>query len=141
MSFIFDIYDYINTRQNRFYYLSLIKENGVEWYIHGLWPQYTPDKYPTYCKPVEFNVDKLFPIMPALEKYWCSDREEDVDFWRHEWQKHGSCMFQTMDELEYFQTTLRLYAEAIKLGLDKKYGKGDQCLIPVTINLQLNLDS
>ena len=57
MSILSDIFfNYLNgilnlKKDERFYYLSLIKEqNG--WSIHGLWPQYSKNKYPSFCKKV-----------------------------------------------------------------------------------------
>ena len=34
--------------------IDLIKENDG-WSIHGLWPQYSNNKYQTFCKQVEFS--------------------------------------------------------------------------------------
>ena len=46
---------YVFQKDTRFYYLSLIKEtNGYS--IHGLWPQTSTLKYPTYCKKVNFYI-------------------------------------------------------------------------------------
>ena len=39
-----------------FYYLSLLKEQDGSFSIHGLWPQTTLDKYPTFCKKVDFDI-------------------------------------------------------------------------------------
>ena len=51
----------------KFYYLSLIKEGNNEWSIHGLWPQYSKNQYPTFCKKVSFDINKLETILPELE--------------------------------------------------------------------------
>ena len=32
--------------------------------------------YPTYCTNVTFDVNKLQPIMPKLNKYWYSTQEK-----------------------------------------------------------------
>lgn len=132
-----------NESSQNFYYLSLLKENDPDkqWSIHGLWPQYNNDQYPTYCKPVEFDYQDLQPILAQLEKYWYSNRGTlgDEDFWKHEWQKHGSCMFTDMDEYEYFSRALSLYFVAVNKGLPAKYYDSEtkKCLIPVTLDFDL----
>ena len=103
---------YILGYNSNFYYLSLINENN-EWKIHGLWPQTDKNNYPQFCKSVEFNLDNLKPIITELNKYWCSDIEQNQKFWEHEWKKHGSCMFKPFSEIDYFKKTLELY-ESIK---------------------------
>ena len=35
--------------------------------------------------------------------------QDDEEFWKHEWEKHGSCMFVEMDEFGYFSKTLELF--------------------------------
>ena len=73
-NFFSDLSNYFTTsnNNNNFYYLSLIKEeNGYS--IHGFWPQYSENSYPTFCKKVTFDVQKLTDILPELEKYWYSN--------------------------------------------------------------------
>ena len=45
---------------NKFYYLSLIKEKDT-YTIHGLCPQYNNKDYPTFCKKVEFSIVFICP--------------------------------------------------------------------------------
>lgn len=123
-----------------FYYLSLIKEEDG-WSIHGLWPQTDINKYPQFCKKVDFNIRKLNPIIDDLKEYWYSNRGLDESFWKHEYEKHGSCNFNKLNELEYFEKTLDLFRAAKNKNLpeyfyDEKTGK---CLIPV--NQQFNFFS
>lgn len=126
-----------NESSENFYYLSLINEGNNQWSIHGLWPQYNKENYPSYCKDVEFDYYNLQPILAELERYWYSNRGTlgDEDFWKHEWQKHGSCMFTDMDEFDYFAHALSLYYVAVKKGLPKKYYDAEtkKCLIPVSL--------
>lgn len=123
----------------KFYYLSLIKEQNNTFSIHGLWPQYSPTQYPSYCKEVSFSLDKLQPILPDLNKYWYSTEEKNSDFWEHEYKKHGSCVFTNITEYEYFEKALELYKEAIKANLPQKYynTQNKKCLIPVSIDFKL----
>ena len=99
-----------------FYYLSLIKDND-RYSIHGLWPQLSESSYPKYCKKVTFTLDTLNPIIDDLNKYWYSNIEKNEAFWKHEYEKHGSCMFINMSELEYFKKTLELYNYVLENNL------------------------
>lgn len=133
MEFIKSLFGYNDTR---FYYLSLIKESSG-WSIHGLWPQLSKDSYPEYCKKVTFSYDTLLPIIDRLNAVWYSNEEPNKDFWKHEWEKHGSCVFNNMNELEYFQKTLDLYKYSVENNLFDKYAEGDKCLIPFDLDFNI----
>jgi len=130
------LYNYFfGKEEEKCYYLSLLK-TGDRWHIHGLWPQYTENSYPTFCKKVEFDINKLSSILPELNEYWYSQDEKPDEFWQHEWEKHGSCMFQEMDELQYFSTTLGLYKKALENGLAEHFlQENDKSLVPLDIDL------
>ena len=123
-------------KNTRFYYLSLIYENN-KWSIHGLWPQNSKDDYPTFCRIVDFDKNKLKPIIDKLEENWYSDRGTDEDFWKHEWKKHGSCMFKEMDEFEYFNKTLELFEKVQNLGIIENYRERNKALIPFSLDFKL----
>ena len=109
LGYLYELYNgYFNKRKD-FYYLSLIKESDGYYSIHGLWPQYSLQSYPTFCRPVNFSLTKLDPIMDKLNKYWYSTKGSNETFWKHEYEKHGSCMFQPMNELNYFSKTIEIY--------------------------------
>ena len=120
-----------------FYYLSLIKNKDGSWSIHGLWPQYSFSSYPSYCKKKEFDPRALDPIRKELEEKWHSyEKDKDDEFWKHEWEKHGSCMFTEMTELEYFQKTLELFNAAIQTNLPTEHEADGKCLIPVDLQFK-----
>lgn len=120
-----------------FYYLSLIKGKDGEWSIHGLWPQYSNNSYPSFCKKVEFDPSKLDSIRKELEEKWHSyEKSKDNDFWKHEWEKHGSCMFIEMDELDYFKKTLELFNAAVQTNLPADHEANGKALIPVDLNFK-----
>ena len=105
-----------------FYYLSLIKCNDL-WYIHGLWPNFS-DGYPTYCKNVKFDKIKDKILLSDLERYWFSPtKKPDVELWKHEYEKHGSCMFIPISEDGYFNKALELFYIIIDAGLLDKLPK------------------
>lgn len=148
MSILGDIfYNYLkgilNLKQKdeRFYYLSLIKEEKG-WSIHGLWPQYSKNKYPSFCKKVDFNIETLNPILKELNENWYSNTEKNEEFWKHEWEKHGSCVFSDINEYEYFNKTLDLFKTAIQTGLPQEFydNKNNKCLIPLSLDFKFILD-
>ena len=129
----------------KFYYLSLIKENDNKWSIHGLWPQYSENSYPTFCKKLVFDINKLNDILPELEENWYSFKKtvkDDEEFWKHEWEKHGSCMFTDMDEFNYFKKTLDLFKTALQIDLPNDFYNKDtnKCLIPIDLDFKFILD-
>ena len=132
---ITSIYNYIFSKKDtRFYYLSLIKENNT-FSIHGLWPQNSKTDYSAYCKKVDFSIEVLEPIIDELKNYWYSKQEKNEEFWKHEYQKHGSCMFTPLTELQYFSRVLLLYYKAIAQDLPTYYQvKDGKCLIPVDLD-------
>ena len=145
-----DIYNYlfdiaIKNPYTNFYYLTLIRKDvNSNWSIHGLWPQTSLDSYPTFCRDVDFDISKLDPIISKLNTYWYSDEEPNEDFWRHEWKKHGSCMYNNCDEYEYFNKAIQLY-EIVKENemIINKYKKNEtQSMIPFDrdFNLLVNDD-
>ncbi|XP_057316691.1 ribonuclease Oy-like [Hydractinia symbiolongicarpus] len=83
------------------------------WTIHGLWPSGESKDYPFCCHLWHFDVNKIQDLLPNLEKYWpnvYADTEDD-SFWRHEYEKHGTCAASVAgfeDEHSYFQQTLTL---------------------------------
>jgi hypothetical protein len=124
-----------------FYYLSLFKESESTWSIHGLWPQTDAHNYPTYCHKVNFDPKLLEPILDKLEQYWYSQGNTlplDEKFWKHEYEKHGSCVYTPMTELEYFKNTIELYEQALELGLPRSFynPQTKKCLIPVNQKLE-----
>ena len=125
----------------KFYYVSLIKEPNNKWSIHGLWPQYSKNSYPTFCKKVKFDINKLESILPELNEKWYSNEEKNEDFWKHEWEKHGSCMFLDMNEEEYFKKTLDLFTIAQQIDLPNDFydSKTKKCLIPIDLGFNFDL--
>ena len=128
---------------SNYYYLSLIfNQDTNTWSIHGLWPQYSLKSYPTYCKNVTFDINLLEPIINELKNEWYSTEEPDEDFWKHEWEKHGSCMFTPMNELQYFNKALILF-NSIKnnIGVINNFKTSNtQSMIPYDQNFNIIID-
>ena len=125
---------------DKFYYLSLIKETEG-WSIHGLWPQYNKNQYPSFCREVNFDINKLEPILKDLNEKWYSEDNKNENFWKHEWEKHGSCMFTELNELEYFEKTLELFDTALQIDLPGDFYNEEtkKCLIPLTLDFKFDI--
>jgi hypothetical protein len=74
------------------------------WTIHGLWPQWG-----TCCSGPTFSLNAIADLVPALDREWPSCpqfKTSNVDFWTHEWKKHGTCS--GLSQHTYFQNSLQL---------------------------------
>ena len=128
--------------KNKFYYLSLKRDNiDIPWSIHGLWPQYSNNSYPSYCSNRKFDYSKLELLIDELDKYWYSTNgDKNETFWKHEWEKHGTCMFNNSDEFDYFKTALSLFVETLQKDVIKSYPlekNGLQVKIPFTQDFKI----
>ena len=112
--------------------LALQKCNHTSNYtIHGLWKENKQ-----FCKNDSFNVDLIEPLIPVLNTIWytCYDSNlgkyyySNVDFWKHEYNKHGSC-FKHLNEYQYFNKTIELYNKLSRSDCDPEKL---ECLIPTT---------
>ena len=76
--------------------------------------------------------------MYKLNKYQYSKTNDNPHFWKQEYEKHGSCMFIDMIELEYFTKTIELYEYCIKeqIKLDK-YSQNNKILVPFDLKFNL----
>lgn len=70
---------------------------------------------PFFCQKIPFNQTALEPILPDLKEHWLSIKSnEDSEFWKHEWLKHGTCAVEDPvfdSELTYFRLGLNLSAK------------------------------
>lgn len=99
------------TCNNKFGNPSCIIASNVDinFSIHGLWPEYSNNSYPSYCnKSAVFNITTLKPYLYDLNVYWLSFEGPNQDFWKHEYLKHATC-FPEVTESEFFNKTLNLY--------------------------------
>uniref|UniRef100_M4DJN0 2-oxoglutarate-dependent dioxygenase DAO n=1 Tax=Brassica campestris TaxID=3711 RepID=M4DJN0_BRACM len=80
--------------------------------IHGLWPNYKDGTYPSNCNPdSEFDKSQITDLVSSLKKTWptlACPSNEGFKFWKHEWEKHGTCSESVMDQHEYFENSLKL---------------------------------
>lgn len=84
------------------------------WTVHGLWPTKTNTKGPSFCNSsLPFDEEALTPIVSQLEELWINIDvpTSPYSFWRHEWEKHGTCAAQLAcmnKEVLYFKQGLTL---------------------------------
>lgn len=71
--------------------------------VHGLWPI---ARHMVSCRS-DFDPLHLASIERELDTKWPSFfKRSNRSFWQHEYEKHGSCLYATIDE--YFEATLAL---------------------------------
>ncbi|PWA78091.1 intracellular ribonuclease LX [Artemisia annua] len=84
--------------------------------IHGLWPNYVDGTYPSNCDSSNpFDDSKVSNLESVLEKEWptlACPSGDGLKFWRHEWEKHGTCAESIFDESGYFEAALSLKKKA-----------------------------
>ncbi|KAL2546752.1 Ribonuclease 1 [Forsythia ovata] len=80
--------------------------------IHGLWPNYNDGSYPSNCDPqTQFDASKIADLTSRIQKEWPSlacPSSDSLNFWAHEWVKHGTCSESILDQHSYFETALNL---------------------------------
>lgn len=111
-------------------------ENGVPGFsIHGLWPTYNDGNWPQYCcssrqlarshncRDRKFSFSQIRSLEYQLKRFWASIKyrgpprcstKEGLQFWKYEWDKHGTCS--TLYLKPYFHTTLSLRKHIDLLG-------------------------
>ncbi|KAL7307486.1 hypothetical protein TKK_0000665 [Trichogramma kaykai] len=90
--------------------------NDLDWTVHGLWPSNLySDRFLGNCnRTARFDGEQLDAALRAQLEYHWTDLKRAAyrdDFWRHEWEKHGTCAMR-VDALSgmrnYFQRTIEL---------------------------------
>nr|QCF59419.1 S27-RNase [Prunus dulcis] len=74
--------------------------------IHGLWPSnYSNPTMPSNCIGSLFNESKLYPKLRSKLKISWPDVESgnDTQFWEGEWNKHGRCSKEMLNQMQYFE--------------------------------------
>ena len=144
----------LKLRRCKYYDLALKKCHSSDKYfsIHGLWPEESHTKWPSFCnQSSHFNLSQIKGLESEMEKVWFSCGGDNIDFWKHEYLKHGTCSL--FNQSSYFNTTLNLFK---LINQDKRiiekycnnnnndnnndYGLESsklQCLIPFNKNLTI----
>ena len=104
-----------------------------DWSIHGLWPQWSANSWPSNCPGAAFDMELLNPLQPLIKKYMptCQDSGHTQEwFLSHEWSKHGTCS--GWDQYTYFATTI----ETFRAGKWRSSctSSWSSCKTPVAVN-------
>ena len=99
-----------------YYFLAVQNWCSTENQIHGLWADYTPTTYPSFCDGNPFDLDELKRSTQynKLMEVWSDCTYNDtIALYEHEWTKHGTCISsQTgFTQNEYFEKALYLFEE------------------------------
>lgn len=93
------------------YYVLAVQRchSGASWTIHGLWPQYTANTWPSNCNSsAPYDPSLINDLVGALRQSWPNCRDaSDNRFLAHEWVKHGTCS--GLGEHGYFSTALQIF--------------------------------
>lgn len=93
---------------------TCVPQGITQWTIHGLWPTVGKEHKPVFCnKSWPFDESVIQDLKPQMEHQWPSFKsdEDETEFWRHEWEKHGTCSTSLPylnSEHKYFSITLSL---------------------------------
>lgn len=81
--------------------------NGNSFNIHGNWPERNDGSWPSYCSNATFSLSSS--TENDLLNYWISDSQSNEDFWKHEWEKHGTCISPAVTCNEFFLDTVTAF--------------------------------
>nr|AAZ06135.1 S-RNase [Prunus dulcis] len=74
--------------------------------IHGLWPSnYSNPRKSSNCNGLQFDARKVSPrLRSKLKISWPNvESDNDTKFWEHEWNKHGTCSQETLNQTQFFE--------------------------------------
>ncbi|MED6180270.1 hypothetical protein PIB30_008769 [Stylosanthes scabra] len=84
--------------------------------IHGLWPNNNDGSYPSNCDSNNaFEQSEISDLRSSLQSNWATlacPSGNGIQFWSHEWEKHGTCSESILNQHDYFQTALNLKQRA-----------------------------
>ncbi|XP_050902457.1 ribonuclease S-4-like [Lathyrus oleraceus] len=68
--------------------------------LHGIWPSNIAPPHPSECLPASFDSNIIASLVPELSTAWPSLHKDNVQTWKHQWNKHGVCFHFT--RFEYY---------------------------------------
>nr|BAC56115.1 S1-RNase [Prunus mume]BAF91149.1 S-ribonuclease [Prunus mume] len=80
--------------------------------IHGLWPSnYSNPTTPSNCIGSQFKESMVSPrLRSKLKRSWPNvEGSNDTRFWEGEWNKHGRCSQQTLNQYQYFERSHEMW--------------------------------
>ncbi len=103
--------------------------------IHGLWPSLKTGKSLNDCTSGIIIKEKDNQLFKDLNKYWSSFSKTNINFWQHEYNKHGFCMVEEKGWSgyeQYFKFVLSLYFKNYKDLIIKAFPNKREKIIIVT---------
>ncbi|XP_072533710.1 ribonuclease T2 [Salminus brasiliensis] len=94
--------------------------NFSYWTLHGFWPNVGNECNSSW----HFNASLIEDLLPEMKTFWPDLlKPASTSFWKHEWQKHGTCAAKDEDlnsQHKYFSKALELYHKLDLNGVLKK---------------------
>eukprot|EP00558_Chaetoceros_sp_UNC1202_P004942 CAMPEP_0197245806 /NCGR_PEP_ID=MMETSP1429-20130617/10474_1 /TAXON_ID=49237 /ORGANISM="Chaetoceros sp., Strain UNC1202" /LENGTH=282 /DNA_ID=CAMNT_0042706363 /DNA_START=80 /DNA_END=928 /DNA_ORIENTATION=+ len=93
--------------------------------LHGLWPEDNDGYWPSGCTTEQFNHQTVDDIgRDKFEQFWpnvkaAKNSDAHYSFWKHEWEKHGTCSGLSQDD--YFATALEHFLPT-PIAVHEMYG-------------------
>lgn len=88
---------------------SCIRPLPNRWTIHGLWPNGLDNSMISDCTSEKYDSNQIRMLKTRMDEQWLSVKKSGNDaFWKHEWQKHGTCAT-GYSQYDYFNKTLSLF--------------------------------
>lgn len=114
----------------QYYELSIQKWCQDSYQIHGLWPQYDSNSWPSNCPAPAYQTITDTTLLTEMNEYWHNCDSNPQDFWNHEYTKHLSCMYQQFGIQEYdaFQLTMSLFKDLTDTDFEK-CKDADDCIV------------
>ncbi|XP_057761925.1 ribonuclease 1-like [Arachis stenosperma] len=105
---------YCDTQQSCCYPTS--GKPDADFGIHGLWPNYNDGSYPSNCDSSNpFQQSQVSNLISTMQKEWptlACPSGNGIQFWSHEWDKHGTCSESLLNQHDYFEAALNLKQKA-----------------------------
>jgi len=97
---------------------SRLPKNVTSFVLHGMWPERNDASWPSNCPGSAFDASKLNQIYGEMLEYWPNLQPSSsiLDFWKHEWVKHGTCGADgtttfIRDQLSFFKFALKIHSQ------------------------------
>nr|AAL35959.2 RNase [Prunus dulcis]ABU94954.1 S-RNase [Prunus dulcis] len=80
--------------------------------IHGIWPSnYSNPRMRSNCTGSQFKKILSPRLRSKLERAWPDvESGNDTKFWEDEWNKHGKCSEQTLNQMQYFERSHQMWS-------------------------------
>lgn len=78
---------------------------------------------------IPFKLEELKEIRENLDINWKSCYGKSIGLWKHEWIRHGTCLYPKMNLVNYFTKTLELFNK--KKDTFNTKCKEKECLIEI----------